>query len=261
MLVDELKAILAIRGWLAGLDEDFQTRILSPGRVLSLPRGKSLYAAGDEPGGVYGILSGGIMMSAPGRDGLPLAGHILRRGAWFGHGPLMTKRRRVLSAEASEPSRVLQVPLGAIERIIAADPAAARYVGAIADYNHDILIKTCADLLIRETDRRIAAVLLRITAAEDGVQPDDPRGFPLTQQLIGEMSNTSRDTVNRVLSDFANRQWISWRYGRANVLDVQALAAFAAGAAVPLPGRGRDSFGTAGRRAACRRGEGGRAGP
>jgi CRP-like cAMP-binding protein len=152
----------------------------------------------------------------------------MRRGTWFGHRPLMTGRRRILSAQACEPTSALQVPLSALERIIVADPAAARHIGAIAEYNHEILIAITTDLLIRETDRRIAAVLLRITAAEDGVEPDDPRGFPLTQQLIGDLSNASRDTVNRVLASLAGRGWISWRYGRAYILDVEALAAFAA---------------------------------
>jgi CRP-like cAMP-binding protein len=59
------------------------------------------------------------------------------------------------------------------------------------------------------------------------VEPDDPRGFFLTQAVLGEMANASRHHVNRVLGDFEREGWIAKSYNHIRVLDADALADFA----------------------------------
>ncbi len=227
--LDDIANALGNAPWLAAQPAGFQSRILQHARPQKLLQGQSLYSVGDEPGGVYGVIAGGILLSVEGNDRTMRPAHIVRRGTWFGHGPLMTRRRRLLGAEASEAAIVAQVPLPALEQIIAADPSAARWIGSISDFTQDTTIACVSDLLIPDATRRIGAVLLRVTGALDGVEPDDPRGFLLTQNLIGDLANASRPSVIRALAEFTGRKWVQCAYRRTRILNPVALANFAAG--------------------------------
>jgi CRP-like cAMP-binding protein len=180
-------------------------------------------------------ISGGILISIEGRDGSIHPARVVRRGTWFGFGPLMTQRRRLFLAQALESSTVAQVPLSAMERMIANDPTCAKHLGLMTTYGQDAIVSCVADLLIRDVTARIAAVLLRVTGVPDGIAPDDPRGFGLTQTLFADLANASRPTVVLALAEFRERGWIEVSYGRTRILVPEAMDAFVR-ASVPSGG-------------------------
>jgi CRP/FNR family transcriptional regulator, cyclic AMP receptor protein len=227
----QLERVALSRGWLSGQPSDFQSRILGAARPLEFSKGESLFHAGDAQGGIYGVARGGIGISIPMRDGTMALAHIARAGVWFGHGPLFSRRPRTLSFAATEPSVALYLSLADIDRIAADSPAHARSVGAVADFGSAIAMAVVPDLLIRRAERRIAAVLLRVTTTAEGLSPDDPEGFHLTQSQLGEMANASRDVVNRTLTLLASKGWLDVGYGRILIFDREGLSAFAAGQA------------------------------
>jgi CRP-like cAMP-binding protein len=229
------------RGWLAGIDPALASSVVAAGRLVQISRGASLYYPGDVAGGMYGVVSGGIVIAPVGRDGLPVAGHILRRCEWFGYGSLLDTQTRSLVATAYEPSVVLHVPVSEVDRLRAEFPASARSFGRLAVLGAAMYALTIADLLIPDTDRRIAAVLLRVTGAStpDGYEdlPDDPTtdpwagpdGVPLTQAMLAELANASPHTVSRFVERAVATGLIDWKYGRVRILDLARLTAFGAG--------------------------------
>jgi CRP-like cAMP-binding protein len=108
---NEARQRLASRGWFSELEPSLATAVLDAGRTVPLRRGDALFRPGDDPGGIYGVVDGGIVLSTTGHDGLAAAGHIMRRGAWFGYGSVTFRQKRTLMAEANEPSTILHVPL------------------------------------------------------------------------------------------------------------------------------------------------------
>jgi CRP-like cAMP-binding protein len=225
---DQRAALSVLRKspWLAAQPETFRERLLAAVVLQKVATGATLYNADDGPGGVYGMVSGGILISIESRDGSMHPAHVVRCGTWFGFGPLMTRRNRLFDAQALEPSLVAQVTLPALERLIAGDPASAKSLGSMTTYGQDAIVSCVADLLIRDATARIAAVLLRVTGVLDGITPDDPRGFGLTQTLIGDLANASRPTVVRALADFRDRGWIEVSYGRMRIIAPEAMDAF-----------------------------------
>jgi CRP-like cAMP-binding protein len=162
----EVHRILASRGWLGEIDPPLAAAITDAGRIIEPRRGDALYQPGDEPGGMYGVAWGGIVLSTFGRDGLPVPGHIMRPCTWFGYGSVLDKQRRMLIPVANEPSVVLYVPLSELERLRASIPSASRAFGKLAMLGEALYLAIVTDLLIFNTDRRLAAVLLRVTGAE-----------------------------------------------------------------------------------------------
>lgn len=226
---NELVQRMTRHGWLASQPRAFATEIIARARPRHYARGDILHREGDAPGGIYGLVRGGLGVVATRRSGEPVLGHILRAGSWGGEGPLMTGGARTLTYRATEPSLVLCVPLAALEDLQRLDPSAARRYGAMTELGVQTATAVITDLLIPNAERRIAATLIRTTGAALGLEPEDPQGFIITQTELGEMANASRHHVNRTLQRFRKAGWIASHYNRIALLDVPALETFAGG--------------------------------
>jgi len=226
LIVDQLERVFSTRGWLSRQPQPFRTRFISLGRLIALERGAPVFHMGDGSGGVYGIVSGAIEVLGGTSRQLPVLAHIERAGDWFGHGPVLRGGPRTLTFVAAEPSTLLQVPLDRLRPQLQNDPDFAARLAQMADASTETVIGVARDLLIRDSAKRLAAVLLRVTAAGE-VPPDNEQGYALTQAQLGEMANISRHHVNRILGMMRRAGWIDARYNRIRLLDVAALKAFA----------------------------------
>lgn len=226
MTPEALERIFAERGWLSRQPPAFRARIISMGRLVTLATGAPLFHMGDTPGGVYGIVSGAIAVLGGTRWHLPALAHIERAGDWFGHGPVLGSSERTLSFQAFEPSALLHLPLDQLRPQIQTDPDFAARMAQMANASTETVIWTARDLLIPDSGRRLAAVLLRVTAMGK-VAPADPRGYALTQAELGEMANISRHQVNRTIAVLRRAGLVEVGYNRVRLIDVEGLMAFA----------------------------------
>jgi CRP/FNR family transcriptional regulator, cyclic AMP receptor protein len=238
---DEVLRNLKERGWLASCDPALRDAVIEAGRLLRFRRGEALYQSAGGPGGMFGVAEGGIVLSIPGRNRLPTAAHIVRPSSWFGYGSIFNRQRRMLIPVANEPSQALHLGLSELDKLRAVFPAADRAFWQLAMRGDAAYVAAISDLLIADTDRRLAAVLLRVTGAETQDRQKDlpidplladpwagPNGVPLTQALLGEMANASSQTVTRFVDRAVKAGWIVWTYGRVRILDFGQLLAFAA---------------------------------
>lgn len=215
------RMILQSRGWLALQPKSFQAKVLAGGRLVEIQRGKTLYAQGDPPGGIFGIVQGSLAVNiARGATG-PHFCHLASPSEWFGEGPFLTGLGRMVGLEASVDTLLFNLPLEAMERIAAEDPRNIRHFAQITLVNMSIAMRVVEDLLIPDPLRRVAAILLRVTAGTDnGV-------VHLSQSQIGSMANASRKLVNRALAEFENRSWLRAGYCAVHILDRGKLRDYA----------------------------------
>ncbi len=224
-----IEAVLTSRGWLAGCDPTFRRAVLDRARPVSFAANAFVFHAGDVAGGIYGIARGSFAIYVATGLASPAVATIVRAGLWFGQGPLVAGRRRMLSFRAMESSAALHLPLAAVRELTATSVAAARAFADLGSINMGVAVRTVSDLLIPKADRRIAATLLRVTRADEGERPEDPMGFRLRQAELAEMANASRRSVVRALSAFDARGLVALRHQRIAVLDAAGLAHFAYG--------------------------------
>lgn len=218
------------RGWLSEQPEDARSAILQRARLVRHDAGDFVFHAGDEAGGICGIVSGGIGIYLPTEgDDLRLA-HIGRCGTWFGYGPLIRGRRRALSFSPTETTWLLQVPLPALQEIAGASLALQRAVLSIGEYGMDTAISVIETLLIQNNARRIAATLLRVAPVQLEGRGNEPVDVMLTQSQLGEMASVGRQVVNRELQRLEAKGWVAVSYSRIKMLNRSALTAFAQGA-------------------------------
>jgi CRP/FNR family transcriptional regulator, cyclic AMP receptor protein len=224
-----LEALFCQHGWLSEASDDLRLRLFSGARPLRIAKGERIFARGDSPGGIYGLISGGIGMEASAQGHPMRIGHVVRRGFWFGEGPVLVGAARYLGAVAVEDSLVIHLPLPFLETVLQEFPDMRILLGKHAQANNMVTVWVACDLLIPEAPRRIAAVLLRVTGVLDGVTPEHFHGFPLNQSLIGELANASRVHVNRVLRQLAHKGLITKHYNHLQVINPEGLACFAYG--------------------------------
>lgn len=212
-------------GWLADQPEDVQGAILKAARLIHYPAGEFVFHAGDSEGGLYGVVSGGVGIHLPSDAGETVLAHVIRCGVWFGYGPLVRGRRRSLSFSLVEPSFLLHMPLSNAQEIAGRSPLHQRAILSVSEYGMDAATKVIETLLIRNTDRRIAATLLRVAPLRDA--GSSSREVHLTQAQLGEMANADRQVVNRALKRLEANGWIHVSYGRIDIVDEAALGSFA----------------------------------
>jgi CRP-like cAMP-binding protein len=217
----DYRTILQSRGWLALQPEPFRAKVFAGGRLVEIHRGKTLYAQGDSPGGIFGIVRGALAVNiARGTTG-PHFCHLASPSEWFGEGPFLTGKGRMVGLEASVNTLLFNLPLEAMERMATEDPRNIRYFAQIALVNMGIAMRVVEDLLIPDPLRRVAAVLLRVTVGNDNSV------VLLSQAQIGSMANASRKMVNRALMAFESRSWVQAGYRAVHILDRGKLRDYA----------------------------------
>jgi CRP/FNR family transcriptional regulator, cyclic AMP receptor protein len=196
-------------GWLADQPEDVRNSVLKHARIVDYQAGEFIFHAGDAEGGIYGVITGGVGVHLPSNEGIPVLAHILRCGEWFGYGPLVRGRKRSLSFSLIEPS----IAQGSL--------AHQRAIMSISEYGMDVATKVIETLLIRSTDGRIAATLLRVARSFD--EGGRSTMVVLTQSQLGEMANAERQVVNRALKRLEGKGILRVSYGRIEIVDKAAL--------------------------------------
>jgi CRP-like cAMP-binding protein len=221
----EAERRILLRGWLADQSDDMRRAVLKAARLVLYPAGEFVFHAGDSEGGIYGVVSGGVGVHLPAETGETYLAHILRTGTWFGYGPLVRGRRRSLSFSLIEPSLLFHLPLSNAQEIAGRSPVHQRAILSVGEYGMDVATRVIETLLIRHSDRRIAATLLRVAPLHE--EEPGEREIQLTQAQLGEMANADRQVVNRVLKRFEAEGWVHVSYGRIRIADAAAIREFA----------------------------------
>lgn len=210
-------------GWLAERPSAFQTMILQRVRLVEIATGEEILTAGDEGGGIYGVVAGGVGAYVPHElEGEKLA-RILRTGIWFGYGPFIRGRPRSMSFRIMEPSVLMHLSLTALNQTAHASIENMRALSAVTEYGVDIALEIIADLKVASSHRRVATALLRSMPPEvNGAAGRPPRVY-VTQDQIGELSNLTRDVVNRELSRLTKSGAVGLGYRYVDILDAATL--------------------------------------
>lgn len=223
----DIETLFGTVGWLSRQPSAFRAAILAERRIVHIKRGEVVYREGDAGGSIYGVIDGGIgVLIGPPRLS-PRLCHIVRAGAWFGIGPVLSGGNRTMELRASEPSTLLTVSAATIAAINHDDPETIRRIGGLSSEILDVAARIAAELLIPQSNRRIAAVLLRVVAADALVDPGRPLRALLSQNQLAEMSNVSRNLVNIALRQFKAAGWVETQYNHVNIIAAPALAHFA----------------------------------
>lgn len=224
---EEGLSILASRGWLAEAPAEFRTQFLSAARWRHVDQGATVTLGGEEKDDVVGLAQGTVaVMSTLGHAGTPTM-HLAHAVTWVGYGPLLLDRPRVVTVEARTPLWIAVIPKAKIVPLLDETTLWWRcFTRLLAEYG-DISAMIASDLLIRQSDRRLAATILRLAGHRiPGAQSGGDVRLPVTQAELADAANLSRNAAGTILRALAAKGFIETDYRGIVVLDRAGLQRF-----------------------------------
>lgn len=223
----DAKDLLARVGWLSTAPEPFRLNLLGRCRFLKIAEGEHVYGLDDPPGGIYGIASGSIALTAAPQERGPYFAHLMGTGNWFGLAAAMHKHTRIVGTKATRPSALLLLPMAEFDALVTENPGAWRFFTAMALLNARIAMNAADDLLIRDTSRRCIASLLRLAGLRNDAELTPAfEEVDVTQEELANLSNLSRNATGLLLRDMQRRGYIELAYKSIRILNPDALRAF-----------------------------------
>ncbi len=224
--IETARELASREGWLSLMPAAFRQAVLERCVLQRFAAGAGIYAVGDAPGGIYGLVSGSVRVTiAPGDEG-PFFAHLMQPGIWIGEGPALSGLPRLVGLSAGRDSEVLHLPLAAIHGIVEANPAAWRCIGALSLLNTQMAIGVVNDLMIRDDAKRFIATLLRLGSCRLALpvrQP--PIAVDASQEELATMANLARTTVSAILKRLAASGLVALDYRRTIILQPDRLRA------------------------------------
>jgi CRP-like cAMP-binding protein len=220
--IDRARIILKGVGWLSRQPGTFQEQLLARITLRRYAAGEVVYRLGAPLGGVYGLVSGSVIVTTAAPASPPRLLHYAMPGSWIGEGCFISREPRRVGMQAATATCMAYLPLDAMDQLASQDPMSIQRFAQILILNMDILLQAFCDLQHPDEQRRVAATLCRI-GGKDGI------AIPLTQAELGLMANASRKQVNGALNRFEQSGWISKGYRSVTLRSFAQLQKFVRG--------------------------------
>jgi CRP-like cAMP-binding protein len=206
---------LAETGWLALQPPDFQDRMASLGRWISVPKGKAIYRFGDNPDAIFGLGERLVDISLPIDDEEEVIVHRAPPGYWIGDWALLSGLPRLVTLTAATDCRFFRIPHAPLLRMLEDNPKDWRCLYHLATLNGGLATQALAETLVLPPRPRFARVLLRL-ALPDGT-------VSATQEELGRMAGMSRAAFRRALRALIRAGVLETGRGTVRILDRAAL--------------------------------------
>lgn len=210
---------------------DLEPRELSEVAQVAVPRsyerGENVFREGDSGGTCYVVRSGSVSIRREHMDGRTLALAELRTGAMFGELAMFGGETRSATAEALEPTQLVAILSGDIQRVMRSTPDIAfKMLGALA-----ARLRSANERLLQQSFQtvpgRVASALLAqvIARQAEGAQ-DHGVLIEATQAEIAQLAGTSRESASRFLATLEREGVVRLGRGKVTVNDPQRLRNF-----------------------------------
>jgi CRP-like cAMP-binding protein len=225
-LAEGLHAVTS-KGWLSATSPEFQRAILSGCDCRPLEAGAPLQVGGEDHGEMVGLASGILELRTTLGPADTAIMHFAHPVFWLGFVPTLFKQPRRAAASAKTRVWLVRIPEATIRRTLKDNPHWwAFFLQPLLEYG-DLTATIAADLMIRDSDRRCAAALLRLAGCRyPGALDAAPVEVPLTQNELAGAANLSRNSVGTMLQRLAARGFVEVGYGTMIVRAPAALRAF-----------------------------------
>ncbi len=225
--MNQMKAareVASRQGWLSRTPEPFRKAVLDRCVLQKVAAGATIYASGDPPGGMYGLISGALRVSVAQGERGPYFAHFFGPGDWFGEWPAISGRSRIVGLCAARDSQVLHLSLRSVDDILREQPASWRLFAALALGKLEVAMWAIDDLMMRDSLKRFIAVLLRLGGCRaEAAAVEQPSAVHASQDDLAAMSNVSRSTANAILRQLEATGHVARSYRQISIVSPDKL--------------------------------------
>ncbi|HEX3829769.1 MAG TPA: Crp/Fnr family transcriptional regulator [Sporichthyaceae bacterium] len=208
----------------SALDNDAAGNLLRSMTHLTPARGEVLFREGEIGDRLYVIFEGKIKLGRSSGDGRANLLSLLGPGDMFGELSLFDPGPRSATATAVTDSCLYGLGHSDLRPWLRQRPEVGLSLLRQLSRRQRRSTEVFSDLVFHDTPRRVAKVLLDLSArfgvpSEGGVYVR----HDLTQGELAQLVGASRETINKVLADFAGRGWLRSTARAVVLLDVERL--------------------------------------
>ncbi len=203
--------------------------MLPPGNWFSyqsISRGSIIYREGDPTDTVYFLKEGRIKIGLPESRDREIIKMVVEQGHWFGEMALIQREARRDRAVALQAGLIGSVPADHLRGILQRDTRYCEYFVQLIGRRQLDMEYRVNQLTTMSSQARIVQFLIDLVQKEGqriGLEWVVYRFYP--QQIIRGLTDTSRQTVSRVLNDLRRKNIITFDKKRLLVRDLDALMA------------------------------------
>ena len=224
MQMDEAVAVARNSPWLSQHEGRVQDAICSRMRLVSLPKGRTLFDIEDSANELYCLVSGCAVITLAHPVQGVINAHVMFPGRWFGEPAALGRRSRIMSVSARRPAELLAISQAQIAELLKADPSLCWVFFNLMAWNVEEYALHPVDLLIVDPRLRLCSRLLTFGGRLLNHLPPSPVSLPLTQEELATASNMSRSTVYNLLGELVEQGICALGYREVKILDMQRLS-------------------------------------
>ena len=207
----------------AASDVDLQS-LLRGSQIVTVLERESLFVEGDQGRSVVVVLNGFVKLTTSTANGREVVLEVCGPGSMFGELAVLNAWPRSAHAVGLSNCCLLAIPGDAFRHLVARSADAMfAMVGVISRR-----LREATELLQDSVDlpgpARLAKALIHLAAVHSHPVPNGLLiEAPLSQRELGALTGLSRETINKQLSAWRDRDWITLSHGQITLREVEAL--------------------------------------
>lgn len=207
-----------------GLTASEKQDLMSRMEQVNLRRGQILFNEGDEGDRLFIVVQGKLKLGHRSGDGRENLLAVVGPGEMIGELTLFDPGPRSSTATAVAPTSLLWMSHDTAHAFLESHPALLTKLLRLMAMRLRKTNANLADLVFSDVPGRVAKALLDLSE-RFGTQVSDGLHVPhdLTQEELAQLVGASRETVNKALAEFVNRNWIRLEGRAVTLLDPERL--------------------------------------
>lgn len=206
----------------SALTDDEARELLRRAPIKRFQAGEIVFRRGDPGDGLYGVLTGSILIVAESANGRDLIINKHGRGEVFGELALLDGRGRSAAAVAHEASELIHVRRDRFLLILRQQPDAMLQILSFVCDRLRRLTGVFEDAAFLDVPTRLAKQIVMLSEAA-GAAPDTPVTLRISQNDLARMLGVSREFVGKQLTAWRALGIVELGRQRVTVRDARAL--------------------------------------
>ncbi|OUR91312.1 hypothetical protein A9Q81_17825 [Gammaproteobacteria bacterium 42_54_T18] len=201
------------RGVFRNFTHDTQSNLAKMGRIISVRDKDTLYNTGDNPLGIYGIISGCIKLTAEDIKGNYYLYGVKQPGWWFGEISALDGQPHGQTASAMTDTKLLLIPRDRLIQTLEKKPILYKYFVDILCLRLRGAGQSMEDSAFLDLPLRLAKLLLQIHSDRNNYHAK------ISQEELAASLGVTRQSIYRVLKSWQEGNYISISYGDIKILE------------------------------------------
>ncbi|MBX2916122.1 MAG: Crp/Fnr family transcriptional regulator [Cyclobacteriaceae bacterium] len=189
---------------------------------ITIKKGEVIYRQGDKPNGVYYLVEGKVKIEQSNKSGDIRVVYIYIDNEFFGFRTLMSEELQPVTAIALEESKILFYRGEDFKRIVKASPTLSLNMIEILGFEFNMWVNLITALSHKSAKERIAFVLLLLHEKYKRSKRIKTE-ITLTKLDIGRYSETTEETVVRVLKFFEEQKFVKTQGRTVSIINKRML--------------------------------------